>query len=1064
MKRLYFNLLTISTIVLILSIVARTITTPGYIYFRDVTENINVSDLYQRYIYTYSNDIGEALAEKARIPLFYLIFGVFKFFNLLGLGNEYYVKIKIFLLFIFSFLAFFGMAKKFVKKYLDNNASPNSSSLHLLLPPLIGAIFYVTNFWFTNRVAHFGLFFTTVTVPVCFYLLFDYFFSENKKVYKLILLAVLLGVFTATPHTILFEILIFLAIFITYLVNKKNSKDKLLTLFLHLWSFAGIILLINLYWLLPYLVSNSKPDAEVSESIVNLIGKYATFKNSVGLMGYWLTEPNQYFSSKDYSPIAFTPLFFSIASLIVLVVKKYYKVFSVLLILLIAGVFLSTSSSLTNAFYFKLMFNSPLKNYGWIFREYDKFGLLTAFAYSVLITCLSYFVLKVKRLWLVATIPYALIITLNIYFLNLTMETNYKPVQIPESFFAVVKEISQDRADFNILWYPGTPSPFWTESEEVRFTFTNLISPKPPITTRSEIINYANFLFNPENIYSIDMGKALDIMGVKYLIIRNDDSVFKSVNIDDLLSNQTSLKILFSDDLLTLYENTSFSGIGNLYTSKISTNMGLKFLKQDVANMYNNSTTLIDYTDKPSHFDLPEEIVLKPKDGLDITLSNYSNKFIYPSFFSFKKEDGNPGYWKTGSLENINHAEVDFFLERLGLNIKQFDFGRGVVMARDGWQLEKSLFEKGTSIPITFSKHKNLDIENGQYHYYSINDDFKYYWNPIKSDEFNVSGMSAIGVALNSTMEEKLSPHFKLTFLGDENTILGIVTMYQDERGVMQSIVKVPSNARKAIFSIWGLSMDQNNHYSYTLKNVVLKDLSGVAKPISLGFNTKSNCVGNCSLYARSLKSTIGGELGISINNNNFTVPTKTPETMRNDRFQWDFLGKVSDIGEEVFVNLENKEGFNSVNALVLLNEEEIRLVEQESTLINLSSGPETLKMENTSNLPHISVTQINPAKYIVKITNATGEKAVIGLDKPFSANWILYPNNIQAKILNGYTNGWEFEKLTDGTYYIEYKPQKYLEIGIIISGATLLMCTTFLTINYFRRVSALDLKSNSQG
>ena len=63
---------------------------------------------------------------------------------------------------------------------------------------------------------------------------------------------------------------------------------------MQLLLFGVFYILLNTYWILPYLVSLSVPDAILSETIVNLIGRYATLNNSIRLMGYWLVHPNSY--------------------------------------------------------------------------------------------------------------------------------------------------------------------------------------------------------------------------------------------------------------------------------------------------------------------------------------------------------------------------------------------------------------------------------------------------------------------------------------------------------------------------------------------------------------------------------------------------------------------------------------------------------------------------------------------------------------------------------------------------------------------------------------------------
>ena len=85
MKRLKPALIPILTTIIVSVFVSIILFKPGYIYFRDVTEGLDVSKLYERYIYTYSNDKGEALEEKARVPIFYFLNSIFSVGKTIGI-------------------------------------------------------------------------------------------------------------------------------------------------------------------------------------------------------------------------------------------------------------------------------------------------------------------------------------------------------------------------------------------------------------------------------------------------------------------------------------------------------------------------------------------------------------------------------------------------------------------------------------------------------------------------------------------------------------------------------------------------------------------------------------------------------------------------------------------------------------------------------------------------------------------------------------------------------------------------------------------------------------------
>lgn len=1039
----------------------------GYIYYRDVTEGLKIGNLYQRYIYTYSDDIGEALAEKARIPLFYLTEGVYQIGRYFGLDDSSYVKIKIILLFLISFLAFLLTIKKLVQKIKPLGTDDTANQYIALLAAFVGALYYTSNFWFTNRIMHFGLFFTTATIPILFYLFFDYVFSSEKKLTKLVVLAIFLALLTATPHTTLIELVIVISILASYFISGDYRKNKQPVLFLHLGIFLFLFLLLNAYWILPYLVSLSKPEAVVTETIINLIGRYANFQNSIRLMGYWLTDPSLYLPKDPadlWPTISYIPIFLTVVALFLLWVKKQRGLFWSILILLLAGVFLATSGQITNFVYFWLIFNSPLKGIGWVLREYDKFGIIISFVYSLSFSILIVLLSK-KRLAVIALLDIiALVLIMNINFLEKTITQNYLPQQVPQSYFEVIDAIAKDNDVFNVAWYPGNPKPFWSSSEEVRYVFTNLISPKPSITTNSELMNYLDFLFNQENIYSIDLGRALDLIGVKYLVVRKDELVFGDQQIEDLFTTQSSLKKILGNDILSVYENTRFTGVDKIYTNRIETNMGLAFLKHSPGETFGNLDTFIDYSDKPSGFsNIPSKYNLQTINFLDPAMADHNNKFIFPSLYCSKKEDGEPGEWKLGSLENLTHAELSNYFADLGLSISQFDFGNGVILAREGWQLADKQKHGSPLNNLTFSGYPNMVKAGQNYKYISKDTDYKYYWDIIKSDRFTVQGMKALQVSLRTNIPDSLLPHFKAMYYTAAGKITNVTAFYPNEKGQINTILAVPDDAETADFSIWTVSGVPGTSYRYTINDLQLNDVSNNVKPVEFGFTSANSCRGQCTVYIRALDSYLSGSLELDINNTAFELKTKPTDPSLTDRFTWFELGSITNPGPQINLKLKNLSGLNAVNAIVFLNQEDNeKLLNNISDLTKqvLLSGP--IKESTPSASTFISTIELNPTKYLLNIQSPQKLSGILAFAKPFNKNWVFSVNSNQPKLINGYINGWQIDNLDSGEYTIEYKPQRFFNLGVITSSVTALLAIIYVV--YIKVVMASERKSKSQG
>lgn len=1002
----------------------------GYIKHIDVTEPVSIDSLNQRYIYSYSNDIGDSLAEKQRIPLFFIIYTIFVVSTLPATG---YIKIKIVLLFAFSLIAYTVTTVKLLG-FINKNKNGNYKKY--LIPATLGGLYYITNYWFTNRIMHFGLFFSTVTVPIIFYLLYTFLYSQKIYYKKIVLLALLLAVFTATPHTILFEALIGITLLATFTVNKNYSLKNKVTKITALTIFVGLFMLANAYWLLPFATSKTIPDAVPSKTMLELLSEKTTLKNVLRLNGYWFVQDEDDYYQTIIGPTALYKNFVAyVPFAVILLIGVFYKKrrnFTIpLIVLFLVSLVFATSTKITNELFFWIMFNSPFKTIGWAFREPDKFGLLPSFIYALGLS----FVFSNKTSNLLKSLSillYILIITSNMGFLELTLNRYYNPQNIPSEFFTVNEILKEDPQDFNVVWYPGIERTTWSNTKGVKYFFTKMISAKPSITTRSDVSNYIEYIFDKENIYSIDLSDALGRVGVKYLIIRDDNLDETNENVNEMLVGQKGLVKIHENSILTVYKNIGFEDLSNVYKQRLMTNNGLAVLKtkNDLKN------TLVDYTDKPSHMDsIATTYDIKRNNTNDALLYKYQDRFIYPYEYATIKENGNLGNWTLGSLENITHAEVQFFFNNLGLDIDQFDFGNGIVIARDGWQKNsKFSFPEPRIIPY-FSRYENVNFNGHTLKYAPLSENYKYHWNTIRSDKFYAKDMTAIGIKLDSHIDEKLTPHFKLTTYDKNRRVLDITFFYPNSKGEIDQIAKVGKQAYLADFSIWTLST--NYSYKYSLSNVKISDMSSNVKPVEFKFKNPNPCTSQaCYAFVRVLRSNLGGKIQIDIDDNHLELDTRNNEIAnRSEYYEWVSLGKVTDLSNTLSIKLINLSGFNSINAILLLNESEYM-----NYIKNMESPLPDEALTNT-NQPFTTTKQITPDRYEVTISNSDGKNGILSFAKPFSENWVM--NGKPAKVTNGNTNGWELSTVENGTYYIEYAPQRNFILGgkiSIISAGILLI------------------------
>ncbi|MCL5434978.1 MAG: hypothetical protein M1405_01170 [Patescibacteria group bacterium] len=120
---------------------------------------------------------------------------------------------------------------------------------------------------------------------------------------------------------------------------------------------------------------------------------------------------------------------------------------------------------------------------------------------------------------------------------------------------------------------------------------------------------------------------------------------------------------------------------------------------------------------------------------------------------------------------------------------------------------------------------------------------------------------------------------------------------------------------------------------------------------------------------------------------------------------------------------------------------------------------PQVYSYNNQSELqnkiPEITFSKIDPTNYKVTVKNAT-DPFILSFSERFSPLWeaeIGGKNIPEHFLLNGYANGWYVEN--KGTYVINltFKPQRWLQIGVITSCFTIAGSIIYLLFAFFNHV-----------
>jgi len=116
---------------------------------------------------------------------------------------------------------------------------------------------------------------------------------------------------------------------------------------------------------------------------------------------------------------------------------------------------------------------------------------------------------------------------------------------------------------------------------------------------------------------------------------------------------------------------------------------------------------------------------------------------------------------------------------------------------------------------------------------------------------------------------------------------------------------------------------------------------------------------------------------------------------------------------------------------------------------------------------PTVSFTKENPTKYTVKVDNLKKPTFLV-FSETFNKEWKLYgKDNIylpeaQHFLVNGYANAWlinpqDTNNNGSGQFTIEYIPQKFFYIGIIISIVSIFVCSAYGIYRFFRKKGIIN-------
>lgn len=512
----------------------------GYIFYWDLSGAFDFRDSFGQYFRMYTPWDGISLGVKNRIPLVSLIYLIYLPFRWLGFNNYVVIKIAIVLLFVGAYTTFYFLFPRLLSifrkgKYVERN-------IHVWA--LILGLLYTFIPFYTYRISQLHLFYMSI-----FYPLQVYFFLRIlncKRIEKRTILLFVITMFfgLTSPNLIFFNLVTFAILFIIFLISNKFVWEKIKnTVYSLIIAFCGS-LLVNLYWIVPYIMMGSPtPGYVVNSSMVEMLSQGISPFNFILGQAEWFVGQGDLGVLDHLTPSIVVVQIIGIVVFYVLAIYglfKYvlnkYRYFVLVILALTAFLVLDFMPFQSTVFSFIVF--SPI---GWAFREINRvsflwyFWLYLMFSFGIYKLYISILSKKTISKFLKLLYVPMTVIPFFVYLLpvNVKIFQYLKPIEIDSTIQEVYDFLEEDNDFFSVLYFPRVDPykiPWMNEkfdiadSEEYKWLTYN--SPKPSIYIDSVIPNaktyqtlLTEYLYQERDKF-FNIGGLLDNAGVKYVVVR----------------------------------------------------------------------------------------------------------------------------------------------------------------------------------------------------------------------------------------------------------------------------------------------------------------------------------------------------------------------------------------------------------------------------------------------------------------------------------------------------------------------------------------------------------------
>ena len=932
----------------------------------------------------------------------FLIYTPLILFDFLKLG----IEITYIYLIYFSILS--AISALFVFKLSKYVISQNNYKLSTWEEAfcISSAFFYIFSTYVVEQVTHPAIKYGFYLAPLILYTLIKG-INENRKRY-LVLSAILWSLAVADLHWSIFGSIIIVG-YIAHDLIYKVSKDKKPKIYLMGSALTSIIvvfgtfLLINLYWIIPGVLSGGSslyPNVLTEEGLISLF-RNANMPNVMAMKGnFFLTlrygDLPQFLDSLqgiNLNIFLIALVIIGLSSLVMYKDKSKEHIFFGLLF--IVSVFLSAGPRFLPQLFNWFMFGAPFHSiYAWAFRtpKFHQF-LILALAPLIALTGIQmnrFLESKKKEIGKIFPLIFLVIIILCSIIPNYPLLTgdfngNLKTTDLPDDYKATINYLDKSSEDVKVIWgppYAGLNSSWWgnrikrlTEDITPKPTYNNptfndnlkypvlfgIRHPYDSIVYRNET-NHVSMFFSPLN--------------VKYIIVHND---IQQIN----TKTNKILKNLQYQKNLKHVKNYGFADIFELENVSIHISVKSKnILLQGGLKGYNSLTSIesinpnkigVIYQDQNlnSNFINFSDIIIDNKiNGIDLRNAIILTPFEYTNHF-----DPDNMWSKTF----VTSVLFRYWLLKFRLHDPyQLNYGKGLVFTWATKEIAENIIPTKNDLIVTWNfdnkeqlnEWKNVTPEKQ----FNATQKLKRENNALKSELYNSTwGWKTINSPLIPTEfgntyafglktkgENAHEVFIKIFEYNDKNKRIGggKQFFYSVERGTFDwkeanfILYTLQNESTKYLqLQVWhGHKTDKTLPNIVWIDDVKVYDITKYTEPVTLKMPFKVDENDTYKLFIRYFKNQEGGEIKVYLDGRPIEITTKD----QLNKFVWKELA-ISHLskGKHTLV-LENVEGFDAINLFALIPEkeyeqskEEVTKILQNKTLIYLFEAESDLYREN---------------------------------------------------------------------------------------------------------------------